>query len=178
MTIATASNVGISFFPQRSFESFSSVLIILTNFSLCEAKLWEEQYFAALGVSLTDLVLASLRQDCRTRRMFVARPQSCPAKTMAPKSLESCWMQARGTEWPFLTRSREAPKKHSSWSARLVGHTPCVWIYKSFESFGFGIFKSNLKRSNSLPRSQMEQNMFEPPDYLPESYRCQSGTFW
>ena len=83
------------------------LLTVLTNFSLCEAKLWEEQYFAALGVSLTDLVLASLRQDCRTRRMFVARLQSCPAKTMAPKSLESCWMQARGTEGPFLSRSRE-----------------------------------------------------------------------
>lgn len=76
-------------------------------------------------------------------------------------------MQApRKSEGPVLTRSREAPKKHSSWSARLVGLTPCVRIYKSFESFGFGILKSHMKRSNSLPRSQMEQNMFEPPDYL------------
>ena len=45
--IATASNVGISFFPQfvkkRSHNS--------NQFH--EAKLWEEQYFAALGVSLT-----------------------------------------------------------------------------------------------------------------------------
>ena len=168
MTIATASNVGISFFAQRSFESFSNVLTILTNFFtlwgqtlggtvLCCT--WCEPHRSRFGES-------KRRQYCRTRRMFVARPQSCPAKTMAPKSLESCWMQARGTEGPFLTRSREAPKKHSSWSARLVGLTPCVWIYKSFESFGFGIFKSNLKRSNSLPRSQMEQNLFEPPDYL------------
>ena len=117
-----------------STKVMSHVLIILSNLftrpnsgrnSTLLHLVWASQSYLVADLAWTRHRLRL--QDSKTRMFWTARLQSCPARTKtAPKSFESCWMQAdltgRGpVNWLCFSWSSE--EVISSWSARLGGNT-------------------------------------------------------